>query len=209
MKKGTRVEVVKGQRSYGVQGSVFWHGPDKYNEGSFRIGIKDDDGQTHWLSVDDVVEVDEDAAPADPSSTSAPQTPRSEPPSTSTPQSPRPETPASDLKRGMRVRWDNGAGTIFWYGPSRYGDGMRVGVKDDNEASHWLDALEVTPIIEEVSSPPEAIYPQDDAPPSDANAPSCTTAPWDWDASDPGPLDGPMPIDDQEDLGFYGDPGDY
>jgi len=148
MKKGTLVEVTGGKAPRGVQGSVFWTGPDRYDEGTLRIGIKTDAGETFWLSEHDVRAVDgaePGAAPAPrPAGAAAPAAPAAapRPAAAASPTVAGPDGPAPD--KGAEVRWATGTGTVFWYGPSKFGDGMRVGVEDASGAKHWLDAAEVT-----------------------------------------------------------------
>jgi hypothetical protein len=51
-----------------------------------------------------------------------------------------------EMKRGDRVLVVRGRkaqgeeGTIFWYGPDKYGDGMRAGIKTDAGETHFLKA---------------------------------------------------------------------
>jgi hypothetical protein len=59
----------------------------------------------------------------------------------------------AELAKGQRARVvrqikDTPVGTegvIFWYGKSKYGDGMRVGMKTDDGETHWVDARFVEP----------------------------------------------------------------
>ena len=115
MEKGTRVEIVRGQTGTGAVGTVFWVGEDRYNEGTKRLGVRGDDGETYWVSGDDV-EKSNAAVPVH---------------------------EAPDLNRGDRVTWTKGGvageGEVFWVGPSKHGPGVRVGVKDGEE-SLWFDA---------------------------------------------------------------------
>lgn len=46
--------------------------------------------------------------------------------------------------KGDRVRTADGAeGVVFWVGNSKYGKGMRVGLKDDASKTHWAAASDV------------------------------------------------------------------
>ena len=114
--KGSRVLVVKGRKAKGVTGTVFWTGDNKFGEGK-RLGIEGDDGQTHWVPEDYVEETDM-------------QPPEVEPP-----------------EKGETVTWTNGedtlSGTVFWVGESKSGKGYRVGVKDAEDETHWLDARQI------------------------------------------------------------------
>ena len=48
MGKGSRVEVYRGRKvAPGTRGEVFWVGEGDYGT---RLGLKDDDGATHWLA---------------------------------------------------------------------------------------------------------------------------------------------------------------
>ncbi len=172
MDKGTRVEVIDGD-SQGVTGTVFWTGPDRYSENDTRLGIKGDDGQTYWMSSRDVEKSDR-----------------------------KMEVPeAPPVQRGDRVRWAEGEGTIFWAGPSKFGDGVRVGIEDDNGDKHWLDARQLT-IVEQgdgsgagagknnasrggSSRSSSGSFREDVPPPSDEVVAS-STPPWERDEGDPG-----------------------
>ena len=50
-------------------------------------------------------------------------------------------------EKGASVAWMDGdlrlTGTVFWVGESKSGRGYRVGVKDEAEETHWLDARQV------------------------------------------------------------------
>jgi len=100
--RGTRVRIVRGA-DRGKHGVVFWLDEPP----ATRCGIRGDDGDTYWASL--VMVVLEGVA--DPTDTE----------------------PWFD--RGMRVRWtkakQTGTGTVFWIGKNKFGDGMRVGIKDD------------------------------------------------------------------------------
>ncbi len=50
--KGTAVKVVSGEAE-GAEGEIFWIGESKFRGGS-RYGIKDEEGQTHWVDHDEV-----------------------------------------------------------------------------------------------------------------------------------------------------------
>ena len=115
--------VARGKKSVGVTGTIFWIGDNKWGEGK-RTGIEGDDGQTYWIALEHL----------DASATLAPQV----------------EPPA----RGTRVRFELSdvtvEGEIFWVGPSKSGNGWRVGIKDASDEPHWLDARAVTPVAPEV-----------------------------------------------------------
>ena len=133
MKRGTRVRVVSGKKSVGVEGTVFWEGPNKYGEG-MRLGLKDENEETHWVNADhvEVLEESPDSGPAA-----------------------RPDGPAVDesrLTKGARVEIGGGlTGEIFWVGPNKFGPGLRLGVKDQDGRKHWVDAAAVRLEEEEAS----------------------------------------------------------
>jgi len=130
MNKGDRVRVVRGRKSMGVDGTVFWEGPNKYGEGT-RLGLKDADGETHWVPSENVELLDtkqgEDPAPK--TTGGAPD--------------------ESQLTKGARVRWRDDKGVIFWVGQNKFGPGLRLGVTGADEQKHWLDAAEVQLVVEE------------------------------------------------------------
>lgn len=68
-------------------------------------------------------------------------------------QVPEKKAEAAPTLRGKRVRVVETAkqsagveGEVVWYGPSKFGDGMRVGVKDDAGAMHWVAESQVRPV---------------------------------------------------------------
>ena len=130
--KGARVEVVRGKKAVGITGTIFWLGDNQWGEGK-RAGIEGDDGQTYWISLEHL----------DPSDSRAPEV---EPP-----------------ERGSRVRFQLSdvtvEGEVFWVGPSKSGNGWRVGVKDASDEAHWLDARAVTPVIPAAEDVDEADIP--------------------------------------------------
>jgi len=51
-KKGYRCRVVKGRKvPVGTVGEVFWYGPGNYGD---RVGLREDDGTTHWTAASNV-----------------------------------------------------------------------------------------------------------------------------------------------------------
>jgi len=129
MQKGTRVRVVSGRKSRGVEGTVFWEGPNKYGEGT-RLGIKDDDEETHWVNAEHVEVL---AAPEGGEEREAARA-----------EAATSEVDVSKLVKGARVKWGSGAaGVIFWVGPNKYGPGLRLGVTSDEGGKVWLDAATV------------------------------------------------------------------
>ncbi len=129
--KGARAAIMAGAKGAGVRGEIFWIGENKYGPG-MRYGLKGDDGQTYW--VDEASLGAEDAAPPPPA--------------------PKPGAASADsgvtFDKGDRVTIAAGPGSgkigrVFWAGRSKYGPGMRYGVRDDDDTAHWLDAHEVKP----------------------------------------------------------------
>jgi hypothetical protein len=47
MAKGTRVQITRGEAA-GTLGEIFWVGENKFGRGP-RYGVRDDEGQTHWV----------------------------------------------------------------------------------------------------------------------------------------------------------------
>lgn len=132
MDKGTRIQIVKGKHK-GVNGTVFWEGPNKWGEGT-RLGVEGDDGQTYWVASSNVEPLTkaQDAGPP----------------------------PPPELSKGDRVAWKNrgdaGTGTIFWVGQTKSGR-PRVGINDDEaEDAVWVDARAVTKLEDEPGPPPGA-----------------------------------------------------
>ena len=161
--KGDRAAIVSGKNPLGTRGEVFWVGENKYGPG-MRYGLKGDDGQTYWLN-DEEIGSEEGAPPPPP---------------------PKPKSDKPVLDKGTRVKIvgtkDAGVeGEIFWTGQSRYGPGMRYGVKNGEE-TYWVDEENVevveTPAAASGGSaesaeepPPAGPMPMDDAVPDDADLP--------------------------------------
>jgi len=89
-----------------------------------RYGLRGDDGETYW--VDEAHLGSEQAAPP--------------PPQTAAPKSSKPP-----LQKGQRVVLLKGdtSGEVFWTGQSKYGAGMRYGVRADDGQTHWVDDHEL------------------------------------------------------------------
>ncbi len=119
--KGDRLAITSG-RDAGVRGEIFWIGPNKYGPG-MRYGLRTADGATHW--VDEAELGPENEAPPEPE---------------------RPKVEA--LEKGTQVKVvrgrDAGAeGEIFWVGESRYGPGMRYGIRAPDGGTVWAASGEV------------------------------------------------------------------
>jgi len=118
--KGDRAAIIGGKNPLGTRGEVFWVGENKYGAG-MRYGLKADDGRTYWLN-DEEIGSEEGAPPPPP---------------------PKPASDKPELEKGTRVKIvgnkDAGVeGEIFWTGQSRYGPGMRYGIKSGEE-TYWAD----------------------------------------------------------------------
>lgn len=125
--KGDRAAIVAGRKNpHGIRGEIFWVGDNKYGPGK-RYGLKGDDGDTYWCD-ETHLGAEADAPP---------------------PPEPRPEDARPVLKKGSRVEITGGRegvgekGEVFWVGDSKFGKGMRYGVRD-GDATYWVDEQFVT-----------------------------------------------------------------
>ncbi|MBX3273230.1 MAG: hypothetical protein KF729_23395 [Sandaracinaceae bacterium] len=172
--KGDRAAIVSGRKNpIGVRGQIFWIGDNKYGDGK-RYGLRGDDGETYWC----------DGTTLGPEETAPPPPPAA--------------GPKTALDKGARVTITKGpsAGTegeVFWVGESRYGAGMRYGIKDAEGETHWADSHQVEAL--EGAPPPRSAPPS--APPARAPRPSADAAP----PIDDAPL--PEAGDDAEPERFY------
>lgn len=172
MDKGDRVQITGGRQGKGKTGTIFWKGPNKYGGGD-RFGVRGDDGETYWVSSDDVE-----------SSQSA---------------EPQPD-PGHTFSKGDRVKYtvrgQRGIGSVFWIGESRSGPGQRLGVRpDDAEEAVWLDARQAE-LLDETEASSAAV-------PSPHPGPARGASDAEWeDESDWSPAVGldempaPPPMDD-------------
>ncbi len=170
VEKGARVAIVKGRKGNGVVGTVFWIGDDKYNEGKKRLGVRGDDGETYWISADNVEATDvPEAEPAEP-----------------------------DYERGDLVafehRGEEGLGEVFWVGPSKHGPGYRVGLKLEGEEDLWLDSRQVKGRVDRGDVPP--LDDADGPPPEPLSAPA--GEPPAWEDGDPGIAEPPAEWNDED-----------
>ena len=121
--KGVRVKIVGGTEGVGKTGNIFWWGESKYGEG-MRAGVKGDDAdETYWVDEENLGWPDEEV-PQDIIELAE---------------------KASEFGKGDRVRVTSGKnagaeGTIFWWGESKWGDGMRAGINTDDDETVWADA---------------------------------------------------------------------
>lgn len=169
LSKGARVKVVRGRKSEGVTGTIFWVGDNKYGEGK-RYGLHGDDGATHWVASDQCEPWDRAPEPVE----------------------------APDLSRGDTVAWEADGervhGEVFWVGASKHGPGTRIGVKTPYDETLWFDARQVEKVDpSEVRSAPTA----DAGPPPPSDLPDF--APADSSYGDGPPDDEPPPWDDAPD----------
>ena len=106
-----------------MTGTVFWTGPDQYSDG-LRIGVRGDDGQTHWLNAEHVeaLEPGDDPGPAEA------------------------ETFDKGDQVSVEVEGEPVEGEVFWVGENKYGPGQRLGVRDRDGETHWVDAARATRI---------------------------------------------------------------
>lgn len=179
--KGGRAAIIAGRYPLGTRGEVFWTGENKYGQG-MRYGLKGDDGVTYWLNDEEIGT--EDGAPPAP---------------------PPPDRPPLD--KGARVRIvgtkDEGVeGEIFWTGASRYGPGMRYGVKE-GEATYWVDEANVKPLDEPGAGGATGAEASDggaegggDEPASGGAFQDDVDGPDEPPPAEPMPMDEPAPTDD-------------
>lgn len=121
--KGARVKIVSGLEGVGVVGEIFWWGESKFGDG-MRAGVSpDDEDETYWVDEEHLGWPDEDIP--EEVMEAAEQ--------------------ASVFSKGDRVRVTSGkhegaTGVIFWWGESKWGDGMRAGINTDDDDTAWVDA---------------------------------------------------------------------
>jgi hypothetical protein len=120
--KGARVKIIGGLEGVGAVGEIFWWGESKYGEG-MRAGVSTDDDQTYWVDEEDLGWPDEEVAPEVLEAAEE----------------------AAQFGRGDEIRVKAGkhegaTGTIFWWGKSKWGEGMRAGVETDDGQKIWVDA---------------------------------------------------------------------
>ncbi len=140
--RGVEAKIVSGKEGVGVVGEIFWWGDSKYGEG-MRAGIKGPGDKTYWVDEADLGWPDDDIPDAILEAAKA----------------------QPDMGKGDRVRVLNGKetgseGVIFWWGESKWGDGMRAGLKTDDDETIWADAGD----LEVVDAPDAPEAPDDDIP---------------------------------------------
>lgn len=125
--KGDQLAIAHGKSNVGVRGEIFWTGANKYGPG-FRYGLKDESGETYWVDEADLGPVE--GAPPPPARKPAPSGPAKDP-----------------IAKGATVEIIGGkegvgqSGEIFWTGDSKYGQGMRYGVKTPDGTTYWVDGM--------------------------------------------------------------------
>lgn len=145
MDKGARVTITGGRNGKGVSGEVFWKGANKWGSGE-RLGVRGEDGETYWVS-------DEDVELAS---------------------GPAPKVEAGPtFSKGDRVmfkqRGEEGTGSVFWIGESRNGPGQRLGIRNDADPDNavWLDARFAKPLEGEAppagGAPPAVLHDDGDS----------------------------------------------
>jgi len=125
---GVEVKIVSGKDGVGVVGEIFWWGESKYGEG-MRAGICGAQDTTYWVDEEHL------------------GWPRDEIPEEVLERA----ASAPDMGKGDRVRIIAGKGCgsegkIFWWGESKYGEGMRAGVETDDGETIWADASDLETI---------------------------------------------------------------
>lgn len=126
--RGEEVKIIGGAEGLGVVGEIFWWGDSKFGEG-MRAGVRGPGDVTYWVDEEHLGWPDEDV-PEEALAAAADQ---------------------PSFGKGDRVRILDGKdagteGVIFWWGESKYGDGMRAGIKTDSEETVWSDASSLEPV---------------------------------------------------------------
>lgn len=175
--KGDELAIVDGKSDIGVRGTIFWSGANKYGPG-FRYGLKDEDGETYWVDEANLGTPEGAPAPA--------------------PKPPREAKPA--LEKGSYVEITGGKegkgekGEVFWVGDSKFGKGLRYGIRNDGGTTFWVDEDFVTLLNAPAKKPKEA-----GAAPSNAGnefSDNFSDNEFSDDFSDDAPIGAPPPDDD-------------
>lgn len=167
--KGDQLAIAHGKADVGVRGEIFWSGANKYGPG-FRYGLKDQSGVTYWVDEADLGPIE--GAPPAPPPKAAPSGP---------PQDPIPKGATVKITSGKEGVGESGE--VFWTGDSKYGQGMRYGVKTPDGTTYWVDGMFVTQTADAPArassesdefrdgpaarSTPQSAPPADDEPPID------------------------------------------
>jgi hypothetical protein len=148
---------------FGTKGRVFWLGDSHYGD---RVGFEGDDGETYWTALRNVSveEGHEDWSrvcpecgnggwlPAHDGKGGTVRCPECKRRAAEAARKAKEEQEAllaaeadvAPVRKGSRVVLpDGGEGSVFWLGESKYGPGLRVGVKGDDGRTHWAGYEEV------------------------------------------------------------------
>ena len=122
IERGTRVKIIGGKQGVGDVGEVFWLGENKYGPG-IRAGVKTSDGKTYWVDTNDLGPTDSVVSESEIEAAKE----------------------NSMFAKGDSVKIISGEGegsngTIFWWGESKFGPGMRAGVEAQDGEKYWVDA---------------------------------------------------------------------
>ena len=135
--KGSRVKVVRGRKTpKGTVGTVFWMGAGQsygyYDAPKTRVGIKTDDGVTHWVNNIDYCEL---------------INPRTEDDLDAAQQAAKRGNVARNLThKGSEIVSKRVSGKVAWAGYTKKGSGpWRALVKSQGQ-DYWLDATEITTV---------------------------------------------------------------
>ncbi len=120
--RGVTVKIVGGKEGVGHVGDIFWWGESKYGEG-MRAGVSGPGDISYWVDEENLGWPDEEVPEEVLKAAEA----------------------AGEMGKGDRVLVkagrDSGAeGVIFWWGESKYGEGMRAGLETDDGKTIWADA---------------------------------------------------------------------
>lgn len=115
--KGATVKIVSGDEGVGMIGEIFWWGNSKFGSG-MRAGLEGLDGEKYWIDEEHLGWPDDEIE--------------------------KPSEAARKLGKGSAARVTGGehegkSGTIFWWGKSKYGEGMRAGLETEAGETVWVD----------------------------------------------------------------------
>ncbi len=155
--RGVRVRIARGagQRK---EGEVFWLGDGSRGP---RCGVRADDGETVWADVANVRVIaakpaaeGEAPKPEEKAKAKKPKSKKADKAPAAKPVKAVKETVKGEgelaFAKGSKVSWkrgrQSGTGVAFWIGNNKFGDGMRVGLKDDETGETvWADAADCKP----------------------------------------------------------------
>lgn len=134
--KGSRVKVIRGRKvPKGTVGTVFWMGEGRtygyYDAPKTRVGIKSDDGMTHWVNDIEYLELE---APRSLAELDAERQ-----------NAKRADQIRCLVRKGSEIASERVSGTVAWAGYIKRGNGpWRALVKAGKD--FWLDATEITKV---------------------------------------------------------------